>query len=44
MPRAVFFGSRALQNYAVFWTEVLNWRPQNESENNNSPNICISTI
>ena len=25
-------------------TEVLNWRPQNESKNNNFSNICISSV
>ena len=25
-------------------TEVLNWRPQNESKNNNFSNACISTV
>ena len=27
-----------------FLTEVLNWRPQNESKNNNPSNACISII
>ncbi len=28
----------------LFFTEVLNWGPQNESKNNNFSNDCISTV
>ena len=39
-----FMGTRNTRKDTEFLTEVLNWRPQNESKNNNFSNACISTV